>query len=865
MPTRTHVPGTTLPALEPISSWTLQAVGGPVPSEIAGRTVPATVPGSAHTDLLDAGLIPDPYLGMNEAGLVWAHRTDWRYTTTFTAPPAADDERVDLVMQGLDTVATVTLNGQVVATTANQHRSYRVDVRSLLADANTLTVDFRSALAHAEDVRTTLGRPYTGNAHPFNMVRKMACSFGWDWGPDLQTAGIWKPIGLERWRTARLAEVRPLATVAEDPDGTRSGRVTVHAQIERSDDDAALTLRATVTGPGGEYAADVTLAQGATDAVVVLDAGEVDLWWPRGYGAQPLYDLLVVLDGPDGRALSQVERRIGFRTVALDTTPDEHGTPFTLKVNGQPVFAKGANWIPDDHFLTRVDRARYARRIEQAVGANLNMLRVWGGGIYETEDFYELCDAAGVLVWQDFLLACAAYPEEEPLRSEVEAEARENVVRLMTHPSLVIWNGANENMWQAKDWEWPDGEVLTWGLGYYTELLPRIVAELDPTRPYSTNSPYSPGFTIAEMDPNDPDHGTHHQWDCWNARDYAHYRDDVPRFCSEFGWQGPATWATLTRAVAVQDLHKESEAFGLHQKAHGGNVKLDRGLAPHLPIPADFEDWHWATQLNQARAVRYGVEHHRSWWPRTAGSIVWQLNDCWPVTSWAAVDGDERRKPLWYALRDAFADRLLTVQPRDGRLVLAAVNDTDEEWAGTLLARRTTLDGAVLAEATLDLDVPARQVGLLTLPDDVLAVGDPSREVLLVSGVARPGESGAGEVAAVHTWAEDKEMAYQAAPFEASVTRTGDGYRVQVTARSLVRDLALLVDKLDPDAEVDTQLVSVPAGGSATFTVRTAVQLDEAALAGPRVLRSANALVAGGSVALRVARARAVSRPEPGR
>ena len=247
------------------------------------------------------------------------------------------------------------------------------------------------------------------------------------------------------------------------------------------------------------------------------------------------------------------------------------------------------------------------------------------------------------------------------------------------------------------------------------------------------------------------------------------------------------------------------------------------------------------------------------------GTALRGHHDCWPVTSWAAVDGDERLKPLWYALRDAFADRLLTVQPREDRLVVAAVNDTDAAWTGTLLARRTTLDGAVLAEAPLDLDVPARQVGLLTLPDDVLAVGDPSREVLLVSGVARPGESGAGEVAAVHTWAEDKEMAYQAAPFEASVTRTGDGYRVRVTARSLVRDLALLVDKLDPDAEVDTQLVSVPAGGSATFTVRTTAQLDEAALVGPRVLRSANALVAGGSVALRVARARAVSRPEPGR
>jgi len=841
MPAPTFVPGTVVPRLETIhDGWTLEATRGPVPSPIAGRSVPATVPGSAHTDLLAAGLIPDPYLGTNEADLVWAHRTDWRYTTTFTAAPAAEGERVDLVMQGLDTVATVTLNGRVVAETVNQHRSYRVDVGALLAGENTLTVDFRSALEYAEDQGVAIGRPHGGSDHPYNAVRKMACSFGWDWGPDLQTAGIWKPIGLERWRTARLAQVRPLVTV----DGS-TGRVTVHATVERADADAELTVRVAVVGPDDEHTAQVTLGAGASDAVVVVEAPGARPWWPRGYGAQPLYGLTVTLEGPEARELGRVERTIGFRTVEADVHPDEHGTAFTLKVNGKPVFARGANWIPDDHFLTRVDRARYARRITQATEANLNLLRVWGGGIYETEDFYDLCDEAGVLVWQDFLFACAAYPEEEPLRGEVEAEARENVVRLASHPSLVIWNGANENMWQSEDWEWPGGHELSWGLGYYTELLPGIVAELDPTRPYSANSPYSPGFTVEQMRPNDPSHGTHHQWECWNTRDYTHYRDDVPRFVSEFGWQGPATWATLTRAIPAEALHKGSPAFLLHQKAHDGNGKLDRGLAPHLPIPDDFEDWHWATQLTQARAVRYGVEHHRSWWPRTAGSVVWQINDQWPVTSWAMVDGDERLKPLWYAMRDAFADRLLTVQPRDGRLVVAAVNDTDEPWTGEVLVRRTTLAGEVLAQARLEVDVPPRQVGLLSLPDTLLAVGDTAGEVLLVSPVGRPSDAPAGEIGALHTWAEDKEMAYEEAPFDASVTRVTSGYRVEVTARSLIRDLALLVDKLDPDARVDAQVVSVEAGRTAVFSVHGSAELDPAELVGPRVLRTANALVAG--------------------
>ncbi|WP_199424012.1 glycoside hydrolase family 2 protein [Actinotalea solisilvae] len=841
MTASTHVPGTVVPAAEPLhDGWWLQAVDGPFPDALRDRAVPATVPGSAHTDLLAAGLIPDPYLDRNEEALVWAHRTHWRWTTAFAARAAADGERVDLVLQGLDTVATVDLNGTVVARTANMHRSYRVDVRDLLADGeNALTVDVRPAIEHAEELERTLGRRAHVYDHPFNMVRKMACSFGWDWGPDLQTAGIWRPVALERWRVARLAQVRPLVTVDDVAGDRPTGRVAVHVEVERSglgDDDVDLTLRAEVAG----RSAEVVVPAGAHAAVVEVEVPDVALWWPRGYGQQPLHDLAVTLARPGGETLGLVERRIGFRTVEVDRTPDEHGTPFTIVVNGRPVFAKGANWIPDDHLLTRVDRDRYARRLRQAVDANLNLLRIWGGGIYESHDLYELCDEAGVLVWQDFLFACASYPEEEPLRSEVEAEARENVVRLMGHPSLVLWNGANENVWGYWDWDWSEQLAdTTWGLGYYTALLPGIVAELDPTRPYSMNSPYSPGSDVSGTHPNDPDHGTHHEWECWNRRDYVHYRDDVPRFCSEFGWQGPATWATLTRAVPADALAQDSPAFLLHQKAEDGNGKLERGLAPHLPTPQAFEDWHWATSLNQARAVRFALEHYRSWWPRTAGAVVWQLNDCWPVTSWAAVDGDERPKPLWYALRAAYADRLLTVQPRDGRLVAVAVNDTDQAWSGPVLAERMDLAGNVRASASMEMAVGPRSVALLDLTDDVLAVADATREVLVV----RSGDGAAGEVRTVHVWAEDVELAYEPAALEAAVAAVDGGFVVTVTARTLVRDLALLVDKVDPRGSVDDQLITLLPGETRLLTVRSALGGDGRRLVSPEVLRSANSLV----------------------
>jgi len=808
--------------------WTLTSTAGPVPTMIAGRTIPAQVPGSTHTDLLAAGLIRDPYLDRVEEELIWAHRADWRYALELEAAAAEPDERVDLVFDGLDTVATIRLNGELLGATANMHRSYRFDVRSALTGgANSLTVDFRSALAHAEDVERALGRRPHTNTHPYNMVRKMACSFGWDWGPDFQTAGIFKPVRLERWRTARLAQVRPLVTV--DDDGT--GRVEVHVEVERAGlgDDVDLDLAADVAG----QSARVRIPAGSLVGVVVVTVPAVDLWWPAGYGEHPLYDLEVALGrAAGGPALDGYARRVGFRTITVDTTPDEIGTPFTVVVNGRPVFVKGANWIPDDHFLTRITRDRLARRVDQAVDAHMNMLRVWGGGIFETEDFYDVCDERGMLVWQDFLFACAAYPEEEPLRGEVEAEARENVARLTPHASLALWNGGNENLWGFADWGWAEPLAgRTWGLGYYTDLLPAIVAELDPTRFYATGSPYTPGSARSgAIHPNDPDHGSRHEWDVWNKLDYTAYLENVPRFCSEFGFQGPPTWTTLTTWVHDEPLTPTSPTILAHQKAADGNGKLDRGLAPHLPTPRTFEDWHWATQLNQARAVAFGIEHFRSWWPRTAGALVWQLNDCWPVTSWAAVDSDERLKPLWYALRRAYAPRLLTVQPRGTRLVLVAVNDDDAAWRGPVRVERQTFGGRTCATDTLDLDVPPRSVVELGLVDSLISPQE-SRSEVLVAAI--------GDVRTVRPFGEDLDLAYDPDALSADVVRIPGGYRVDVHASSFARDVAVLADRLAPDAVVDDMLVPLLAGERHSFVVRTAADFDPAALADPLVLRSA--------------------------
>jgi beta-mannosidase len=752
-----------------------------------GSELPAAVPGCVHTDLLAAGVIPDPFLGRNETEVAWVGRREWTYETQLRAGSGhSAHEQTDLVFEGLDTAAEVRLDGRLLGRTRNMHRSYRFDVTGL---EGRLSVRFASAYAEAEAVRGKLGERPAAYQEPFQYIRKMACSFGWDWGPTLVTAGIWRPARLEHWSTARIARVRPLVTVDVEQG---LGVVELAVEVERTRVEASLAVQATVGGVRVRASLD------GASGVVRLEVPDVRLWWPRGYGEQPLYDVeLTLLHGDD--VLDVWRRRVGFRTVELDRSADEHGTGFTFVVNGERLFARGVNWIPDDVFPSRITRERYRERLAQAAGAGVDLVRIWGGGIYESSDFYDACDELGLLVWQDFPFACAAYPEEQPLRGEVEAEARENVVRLMPHPSLVLWNGNNENLWGFRDWGWEErlaGD--SWGEGYYLGVLPRVVAELDPTRPYTAGSPWSGSW---ERHPNDPAHGTQHSWEVWNREDYAEYRREVPRFMAEFGWQAPPAYATLRRALPGEELVPDSPGMLHHQKADDGNGKLRRGLERHFVFPeGDFDRWHYLTQVNQARAVATGIEHWRSHWPVCAGTVVWQLNDCWPVTSWAAIDGDGREKPLYHELRRLYADRLLTVQGR----AVAAVNQGPDVWAGAVRLRRMSVEGAVIGEASVEFTAGARTVARVDLPGELEPVG--AKEFLVAD---------ADGLRALHFPVPDREIPYPRPDFDVSVAPGS----VTVTARSLVRDLLLQADRLDPEARADRGLVTLLPGEQVTIGV----------------------------------------------
>ncbi|MFJ9085909.1 glycoside hydrolase family 2 protein [Streptomyces sp. NPDC102384] len=777
-----------------------------------GTGIPARVPGCVHTDLLAAGLIPDPFLGTNEHEIEWVGRRSWTYTRTLDEDQGTY-ERTDLVFDGIDTAAHITLDGKPLARTRNMHRSYRFDVTGRSGE---LRVDFASAYEEASAVRELTGdRPNVYPA-PSQYIRKMACSFGWDWGPTVVTAGLWRPVRIERWSTARFSRVRPLVTVDDS-----TGRVELRVEVERTSQGAGRPLAARASVAGVE-----TYATFEGDAVTLsLDVPDVHLWWPRGYGEQPLYDVeLTLLEG--ARELDTWQHRIGFRTVEIDRGADEHGTGFTFVVNGVRIFARGINWIPDDVLPSRITPERYRTRLTQAADANVDLVRIWGGGIYEDDAFYDTCDELGLMVWQDFPFACSAYPEEQPLRGEVEAEARENVVRLMPHPSLVLWNGNNENLWGFRDWDWEDALAGdSWGEGYYLGILPRVVAELDPTRPYTAGSPWSGSW---DHHPNDPDHGTFHSWEVWNRLDYTEYLSEVPRFVAEFGWQAPPALATLRRALPGEKLAPDSPGMLHHQKAEDGSGKLQRGLQRHFAAPeGDFDRWHYLTQVVQARAVATGIEHWRAHWPRCAGTVVWQLNDCWPVSSWSAVDGDGRLKPLHHELRRVYADRLLTLQPALDAPELVLSNLGAAPWDTTVTLRLMRADGTMAGQTRLRATAGARETLRVSVPGELVPAAGSAKEFLVAD---------ADGSRALHFPVRDKEFGYPEPRFTVVTETVGgdpDTVDVVVTAQTLVRDLLLQPDRVSPHATADRGLVTLLPGE------RARIRLTGARGAGANAIRSA--------------------------
>jgi beta-mannosidase len=685
---------------------------------------PARVPGNVMQELLAAGRIPDPFFGCNEAAVQWVGEHDWCYRLDFHVDLATLAAHTDLVFDGLDTFARVWLNGELILQSDNMFVPHRVPVGPLLRDgSNRLAIVFDSALRRGRELEALHGRRPLWNGDTSRLyVRKVQAHYGWDWGPVLLAAGPWQPIRLHS-HDLRIDELDTPVHLADDHG---HARINLRTRLAGRLDGAAASamLEHRLFDPQGRVVASTACAATAFSEAS-LPVPEPQLWWPAGHGAQPLYRLVTQLSS-GGQVIAAAARRLGIRSLRLLQEPvaGEPGMSFHFQVNGKPLFMGGANWIPDDLLFNRLTPQRYRQRVQQAVDAHMGMLRVWGGGIYEDEAFYDACDELGVLVWQDFLFACGLYPAHEAFCRSVQQEAEAAVRRLRHRASLALWCGNNEDYALAESLAAPgpgeepprfDARVL------YEELLPGVCAALDPQRPYWPGSPYSPGATgcAGARRSSDPTVGDRHSWEVWHGPmlPYQQYHTLQGRFVSEFGMQSHPSLALLESVLPEAERHPQSRTMAAHNKAGptgapDGHRRLAVYLADTLRAGPLLAEQVYATQFVQAEAMRYAYQDFRRRWQHdgaraVGGALVWQLNDCWPATSWALIDSAGVVKPAWYAVRRALAPLTVALRLAPGRAHGWVMSDRDDEQPLRLQLAAHALSGERVHEAAQDLQARA--------------------------------------------------------------------------------------------------------------------------------------------------------------
>lgn len=685
--------------------------------------LPAQVPGHVHVDLMANGIIADPHVAMNEIGVQWVDREDWSYRTKFVWAPQEGKPNRRLRFEGLDTICTISLNGKEIAQHQNMFVALEVDVTDALIEGeNELRVDFKSAINDPEKWRDAyfaaegFSKDDVGRFEERCFVRKAQFMYGWDWGPRLVSCGIWLPVSLVEY-SARITDVH-VKTVAN-----------------------GLILKSTTEGEGRV----VHLLEGAGNRTVLLDGDKehgvenFEFWSPDAPHLYTLRTLLLeesayqaLIAGWDHlgdelaiTALDEHVQQVGWSKVRLLREADQWGESFEFEINGRKIWARGANWIPDHSFPSLVTRERYRDRLLKCKDMGFNMLRIWGGGLYETDDFYELCDELGILVWQDFPFACAFYPDDAAMQAVVKDEAEANIIRLRNHPSLALWCGNNENLEMfINRWDGDKTPARFYGENLYDDTLPKAVEALDPGRSYIATSPIGepPAGTQIQNEkqrgPNAGGFGDQHCWDVWHGRgDWKHYADSTGRFSSEYGFASSptlSTWETYlaTAATSSADLppvtvNYRDPVVRWHDKTGKGYDTYVGYTELHYPVSHTLADWVYYSQLNQRDALRFGVEHYRRA-EYCRGSLIWQLNDCWPVQSWAILDCEGEYKPLAYELRRLYADNLVSLVRKNEKVEVWVLNDGTQAWSGSVLVTAHALgDGAELRQDSYPFELKA--------------------------------------------------------------------------------------------------------------------------------------------------------------
>jgi beta-mannosidase len=791
------------------SGWQLKQARG-------NNWYPATVPGLVHTDLMNNGIIEDPYFRLNERGVQWIDKEDWEYKTILTAVPAIfEKDRIELYFKGLDTYTNIYLNDSLVLKTNNMFREWSVDVKALLKKGNNeLRIYFHSPVKIDIPKFDVIHYPIeAGNDQSENggilnkkisvFARKAGYHYGWDWGPRLVTSGIWRPVYWVGWNHVRLnniyykqedvtskqAKIKAIAEVTADKAGT-----------------ATLTVRA--DGIKNTWTKTVELEKGRNTIEIPIIVSNPRLWWSNGLGEAYRYPFTATVS-MDGQSDSRTDR-LGLRKLEVIRDKDAAGTTFYFRLNGVNVFAKGANYIPQDNFLPRVTPERHKKTILDAVHANMNMLRVWGGGIYEDDVFYDLCDEYGILIWQDFMFACSTYPMKPEMLDNIRQEAADNIIRLRNHPCIALWCGNNENHTAWFNWGWMRryeqlgvlDELRKDYKDVFHVLLPEAVKTYDPARFYWPSSPYG-GDSDAKCESGKPNwnpNGDAHYWGVWHAKDsIANYNIIRARFFSEYGFQSfPEYQSVLKYAPEKRDHDIYSDVMMAHQRGGShANGLIEWYLLNEYRKPKDFQSLLYMGQLLQGDAIRTAMEAHRRDMPYCMGSLFWQHNDCWPVASWSSRDYYGRWKAQHYFTKKAYNDLLVSPIARDGNLSVYIVSDRLKPVKGKLQVRVMDLKGNIVFDQEKKVTLsPNTSLSQFTASIETLLNGKSKNEVVVN---ARFFENGKAEAISSNNYflTRYKDIDFPKATISKRSTVAGDGFDVTIESKVFARGVFLSIDGID--------------------------------------------------------------------
>lgn len=772
--------------------------------------LPATVPGVVHTDLIDNCLIDDPFVGMNERKVQWVDKEDWIYQTTFDLPDSMSRKRnYRLTFEGLDTYADVYLNGELILKADNMFRRWIADVSSLIADSgNELKIYFHSPLKidlpkwdslpyhyQAGNDQSQAGGLFDKKVSIF--ARKAGYHYGWDWGPRLVTSGIWRKVVLTGWDAALIDNIQIVQHEVTDRIATVTESVEIVA--DRPIENAELVVRDSLTNR--IYARrECRLDKGSNKVDIDFQIRNPRLWWCNGLGEPNMYGFVTELRCGSQSIDSRTEQT-GLRSIRLVRDNDQYGTSFFFVLNGVRVFVKGANHIPNDNFLPRVSDEVYRREIADAVAVNMNMLRVWGGGVYEDDRFYELCDRNGIMVWQDFMFACSLYPAEGAMLENIEMEAVDNVKRLRNHPSVVLWCGNNENQVAWFGWGWKEEyerQNQEWGkliwsqyCAQYFEVLPKVVEQ------YGSGTAYTPSSPFSTKDKGqNGEQGDRHFWGVWHSKlPVSTYNTTRARFFSEYGFQSFPEMKTIEQfAPDSLDWSIGSDVMMSHQRGGAkANALIEDYLLREYRTPKDFESFVYMSQILQADAVKTAIEAHRRDKPYCMGTLFWQINDCWPVASWSSIDCYGRWKAQHYITRRAYDDVLISGVENDrGTMSIYVVSDRLKPFNASLQLTLYKLSGEVIASRETKTVVAAdSSTEVMRVAIDEILNGAERNDVLFALQLT---DRKTGRKYENNWFATiQKEMNYLPVEIEHTVTNTPEGVSVELCCDRFARAVRLSV------------------------------------------------------------------------